>query len=152
MRLGYVIIFLFGLVLGFGISFFGNGVITGFVVSDFEAPSNWISEDDIIVFNDRIVLFVENASLSSYSGSGSMRPFFDEGANGVRVVPLDSSEIEVGDIVSFRVGDRLVVHRVVEKGVDSEGVYFVVQGDNNLIGDGKVRFEEIEWVTVAVVF
>ena len=152
MKFGYVVVFLLGLVLGFGVSFLGSGSISGFVVADVGAPSDWVADEDIVVFEDRVVLMIENATLSSYSGSGSMKPFFDEGANGIRVVPFNSEEINVGDIVSFRVGGRLVVHRVVEKGVDSEGVYFVVQGDRNLINDGKVRFEEIEFVTVGVVF
>ncbi|MBU3998058.1 MAG: hypothetical protein KKI03_11185, partial [Gammaproteobacteria bacterium] len=43
---------------------------------------------DIVVFDDRVVLMIENATLSSYSGSGSMKPFFDvEGSGyGFRVV------------------------------------------------------------------
>jgi len=108
-------------------------------------------------------LRISDATVSSYVGSGSMLPLFDEGANGIRVVPSDESEIGVGDIVSFRIPQldslrhqtgqgKLIVHRVVEKGVDDEGVYFVTRGDGNLVVDGKVRFSEIEYVTIGIIF
>jgi hypothetical protein len=116
------------------------------------APSDWVSEDDIIVLEDRIILRVANATLSDYASTGSMLPLFDVGANGIRVVPESEEDVGVGDIVSFRVGGRLVVHRVVEKGVDDDGVYFVTRGDNGLIDDGKIRFDEIEFVTVGVIW
>ena len=98
------------------------------------------------------MLRVVNATVSDYSGSGSMKPLFDEGANGIRIVPSDESEVGVGDIVSFRFDGIPVIHRVVEKGIDGNGVYFVTKGDNNLVDDGKIRFSEIEYVTIAVVF
>jgi len=131
---------------------FGDGVVTGFSSYDVEAPGNWVSEEDIILFEDYIVLRVANATLSNYGDTGSMKPLFDVGANGIRVVPSGESDVEVGDIVSFRQGDFLVVHRVVEKGYDEGGVYFVTQGDNNLIGDSRIRFEEIEYVTVGIIY
>jgi len=125
---------------------------TGFASSGVNAPNDWVDSEDIIVFDDMILLRVENATLSSYAGSGSMKPVFDEGANGIRVVPRSEDEIEVGDIVSYRFGDMLIVHRVVEKGIDNEGVYFVMKGDNNLIADEKVRFGQIEYVTIGVIW
>ena len=137
---------------------------TGFASSGVNAPNDWVDSEDIIVFDDMILLRVENATLSSYAGSGSMKPVFDEGANGIRVVPRSEDEIEVGDIVSYKFGPQLdslwhqtgqgmlVVHRVVDKGIDDEGVYFVMKGDNNLIADEKVRFEDVEYVTVGVIW
>ena len=129
---------------GFGIRDLGFG--------DVSAPNDWVDSEDIIVFDDMIVLRVENATLSSYAGSGSMKPVFDEGANGIRVVPRSVDKIGIGDIISYRFSDMLIVHRVVEKGIDDEGVYFIMKGDNNLIVDDKVRFEDIEYVTVGVIW
>jgi len=140
---------------GFGVLYSGFGV---------SAPNDWVSEKDIIIFDDMIVLRVENATLSSYAGTGSMKPVFDKGANGIRVVPGSADEIDVGDIVSYKFGPQLdslwhqtgqgmlVVHRVVDKGIDDDGVYFVMKGDNNLIADEKVRFEDVEYVTVGVIW
>jgi len=81
-----------------------------------------------------------------------MKPIFDKGAHGIRIVPQSAEEINVGDIISFRVGRSLIVHRVIEKGLDSKGVYFLTQGDNNLFSDGKIRFEDIEYVTVGIIW
>jgi len=125
---------------------------TGLISYDVSAPNDWISEEDIIIFDDMIVLRVENATLSNYAGTGSMKPVFDKGANGIRVVPRSVDEISVGDIVSYRWNGMLIVHRVVEKGVDSEGIYFIMKGDNNFVSDEKVRFNQIEYVTVGVIW
>lgn len=126
---------------------------TGFVVSNYleKAPSDWLGEEDILILDDRVILKLEGATLSSYIDSGSMNPTLDENANGIRVVPKSEKDIEVGDIISYRFAGMLIVHRVIEKGVDDD-VYFIVKGDNNLIGDGKIRFEDIEYVTVALIY
>ena len=155
-----VLVFLLGFlscalfVLVFGSSEIEVPFATGFMISDYleSAPSDWVSEDNILVFDDRIILRVENATLSNYADSGSMVPVLDKGANGIRVVPGSAEEVGVGDIVSFRMGSFLVVHRVIKKGVDEDGVYFVVKGDANLLDDGKIRFDDIEYVTIGVIY
>lgn len=155
-RLEYVLVFFLGFV-SCAVLFFGfvyDGSVTGAVVSNFslEAPSDLVDEERIVVFDDMLVLRVANVSVSRYEGSGSMSPVFDEGANGIRVVPGGEDDISVGDIVSYRKDGVLVVHRVVEKGIDDGGVYFVVKGDNNFEVDGKVRFGEIEFLTIGVIW
>ena len=158
MRLGYVLVFLLGFMscvfLFYGFSYSGVEVPfgTGLVGFGVDAPNDWVSEDDIIVFDDMIVLRVENATLSNYLDTGSMKPVLDKGTNGIRVVPRSAEEIDVGDIVSYRIGGMLIVHRVVEKGFDSEGAYFIMKGDNSLANDGKVRFKDIEFVTIGVIW
>ena len=125
---------------------------TGFSILELDPPSNHVDEENIIIMSDRIILKIPNATLSNYKDTGSMGPFLNSGANGIRIVPSSEEAINVGDIVSYRVGDFLVVHRVVEKGNDGDGVYFIVQGDNNLISDGKIRFSDIEYVTVGIIW
>ncbi len=130
----------------------GGVTLLGQDEGSLSAPSDYFGDGDIIVLNDMIVLSVANATLSSYADSGSMVPVLGEGANGIRVVPESEEAVDVGDIVSFLVDGILVVHRVIEKGVDEEGVYFIVKGDANLVGDGRMRFEDIEYVTVGVIY
>lgn len=128
---------------------------TGFAVfdsGDLSSPSDYLSEEDIIVLGDEVIIRVQGATLSRYAETGSMRPFLDYGANGIRVVPVNESEVEVGDIVSFRHAGVLVVHRVVDKGIDEEGVWFEVRGDANLVGEGKIRFGDIEYKTIGVLY
>ena len=158
MKYEYVLIFLLGFVSCAFLFYifpysglevpFGTGLVSLSEIS----PSDWVAEDDIIVLRDRIILKIGNATLSNYAATGSMKPLFDIGANGIRVVPDSEEDINIGDIVSFRFSGRLVVHRVVKKGVDENGVYFVTRGDNGLIDDGKIRFNEIEYVTIGIIW
>jgi hypothetical protein len=46
----------------------------------------------------------------------------------------------------------LIIHRVVEKGVDFDGIYFIAKGDNNVVSDGKIRFEDIKYKTIGVIW
>lgn len=116
------------------------------------APHDWISEENIHVYRDRIVIDIDDASVSRYADTGSMKPVFDKGANGIRVVPQNEEGIHVGDIVTFEREGLLIVHRVIETGDDEQGRYFITQGDNNNVSDGKIRFKDIKYVTVAVVY
>jgi len=96
----------------------------------------YIEEKDIQVYKDKIVINVKNPSLSNYAPTGSMRPVIDVYANGIRIVPTSENEIQIGDIVSFEQDNQLIVHRVIEKGLDEQGIYFVTKGDNN---------NDVEW-------
>lgn len=147
--------FLSCLLLLFGLLYFSSNIpsITGLAVSSDNAiPSNWISEDNITIFEDMIILRIPNATLSNYANTGSMKPLLDKGANGIRITPKNESDIKVGDIVSYKFKDILVVHRVVEKGTDDKGIYFITQGDNNILSDGKIRFDDIEYVTIGIIW
>jgi hypothetical protein len=116
------------------------------------APSDFIKEDNILVYKDKIVIDVDNASLSKYASTGSMLPVFDTGANGIRVKVNSPDEIKLGDIISYERNGGLIVHRVIEIGTDSQGLYFVTKGDNNAISDGKVRFSEIKYITIGIIY
>ena len=129
--------------------------LTGFAISGYsglKSPSDFIDEESIIVLSDKIIIKVNNASLSNYADTGSMNPVFDIGANGIRIKPDSEEQINMGDIVSFEYGDELIVHRVIEKSFDDEGVYFITKGDNADFPDRKIRFEQIKYITVGVIW
>ena len=87
---------------------------TGRVVKDVKiSPSDRIGEEDIILYEDKIVILVKNASISNYASSGSMIPRLDKGSNGIRIVPRIESEIRVGAIVRLMKVEELIVHRFV---------------------------------------
>jgi signal peptidase I len=153
--LSYLVVFLLGfLSCAFAISFdYGTEIPFGVQAkNDVNSPSDWIQEKDILVYPDRIVIKINDASLSRYAPTGSMKPLFDQGANGIRIVPSSHEEIKEGDIVSFTKGNHLIVHRVIEKGEDEEGIYFITKGDNNRYNDGKIRFEDIKYITIAIIW
>ena len=81
-----------------------------------------------------------------------MVPVFGVGANGVGIKPKSEDELHVGDVITFRQGDILIVHRIIEKGIDKEGWFFITRGDNNNIADEKIRFSQVESVLVALFY
>lgn len=71
--------------------------------------------------------------------SGSMEPSITTGS--LALIDTKESAINIGDVVSFRAGDALVTHRVIE--ITEEG--YRTKGDNNDIADvGTVTQDQIE--------
>ncbi len=121
-------------------------------VTNVTSPQNRINEDQIVIFSDRIIIKLDDASLSKYAATGSMKPVLDKGANGIRIKPNSVDEIHRGDIITYTFNGKLIVHRVIDKGVDTKGIYFITKGDNNEFSDKKIRFEDIKYVTVGVLY
>jgi len=115
-------------------------------------PSNFLNDNDILVYKNKIILKIENAQISNYDSSNSMEPMIGKGANGIVVKPGSEEDVKVGDIITFKRGDKLIVHRVIEKGSDAGGVYFITKGDNVDFVDGKVRFNEIEHKLIGILY
>jgi len=117
-------------------------------------PVDRVSLENVtIVGGDKLLIdFGRNISLSSYASTGSMSPVFDEKSNGIRIVPTSADEIDLGDIITFEDGSKLIVHRVIEKGYDDKGLYFITKGDHNDFSDGKVRYEDVKFITVGVLY
>lgn len=159
-KLTNVILFFAIFAIGFFValalnSYFSNSLEHPFsysISSDVKSPSDSIKENQILIYNDKIVVNIEDASLSAYAPTGSMLPVLDEGANGIIVTPKSEDEISVGDIVTYKKDSMLIVHRVAEKGTDNEGVYFITQGDNNNYADGKIRFSDIKYKTIGILY
>ena len=117
-----------------------------------KTPSDYIKENQIEIMDDKIIIYVENPSLSKYADTGSMIPLLNEYSNGIRIIPDSEEDIFVGDIVTFEKDNRLIVHRVIEKGSDEDGTFFVTKGDNVSISDGKIRFSDIKYKTIGVLW
>lgn len=158
--LGIALIFAFGFLSANLLNFYlvnglENPFNNGFEISSFnskQAPSDFIKEKQIEVYSDKIIIHVENASLSSYAPTGSMKPVLDENSNGIRIIPKSEEDIHIGDIITFQENDYLVVHRVIEKNSDENGTYFITKGDNNGISDGKIRFKNIKYITIGILW
>ncbi|RME54319.1 hypothetical protein D6777_04135 [Candidatus Woesearchaeota archaeon] len=119
------------------------------------SPSDVISEGQILVYENKVILNKEGIYWVRYADTDSMKPVLDENANGLEIVPKSEDEIKVGDIVSYQAvwQDKLVVHRVVDKGKDAFGTYFILKGDNNdEVDPGKVRFSQIKFKTIAIIY
>jgi len=161
-----IVLSVFLLISVFSLGFFSYPLLVGYISGELEAPfsllsvtgktisspSNFIERENILVYPDKIVIALKDATVSSYEDTGSMEPILDSNSNGIRIKPEFENEIQVGDIVSFRQNGFLIVHRVIEKGIDSQGVYFITKGDNNNFKDGKIRFQDIEYITIGILY
>ena len=122
------------------------------LVSGTETPGDWIKESQIHVYENAVVIDIEGASLGRYASTGSMVPILDEYSNGIKIVPKNPDQIKTGDIITFEQDGELIVHRVIQKGADEKGAYFITKGDGNNIIDGKIRFQDIRYVTIAMIW
>ena len=121
--------------------------------SDLPMPHDRISEEQIIVTNDRVVLDVRDASWSRFTDTGSMSPFLDLGANAIHVAPRYPEELKAGDIISYRIAGITIIHRILATGYDERGWYAITKGDANPSSDPfKVRFDQIERVLIAIIY
>lgn len=119
------------------------------------SPSDHVSERQIRVYDDRVVIDVAGVSWASFTDTNSMDPFFDETANSLEIRPGSVDDVNPGDIISYRSSlvKGLIVHRVISKGMDSDGVYYIVKGDNNPVPDPeKVRFDQIHGVMIGIIY
>jgi len=122
------------------------------VNSGLETPGDWIQENQIHVYENAIVIDVEGASLGKYAATGSMNPVLNQYSNGIRIVPKSEEQIGIGDIITFEQDNQFIIHRVIDKGEDKDGVYFITKGDNNNVTDGKIRFQDIKYVTIGMLW
>lgn len=156
----------------FSLGWLLNTVLTSFVYYDAEkplsfgfvpflksperqSPSDHIKESQIHVYDDRVVIDAPGASWASFTDTNSMDPFFDETSNSIELKPSSPADINPGDIISYRSGitGDLIVHRVVSRGVDDSGVFYLVKGDNNPVQDPeKVRFEQVHGVLIGIIY
>lgn len=67
--------------------------------------------------------------------SGSMSPGIETGD--MVVIIRNNSSIKPGDIITYRLDDILVTHRVKEVSMDDAKEVFVTQGDANSVSDYK---------------
>ena len=120
-----------------------------------ESPGDWIKEDQIKVYDNKIIIDLKDAEWASFTDTNSMDPVLDETANAIEIIPKSADDIKVGDIISYKsdYADGTIIHRVIKIGNDEEGWYCIVKGDNNQSPDpGKIRFNQIKRVLVAIIY
>ncbi len=116
-------------------------------------PSDRITQDQIKVYQNQIILNVKDASWATFTPTGSMKPLFDEKSNALEIKPTSPNDIKLGDIIAYQSTDGIIIHRVINIQQDSAGIYYIVKGDNNQTADPeKVRFAQIQGVVVAIIY
>lgn len=129
--------------------------ITGFVtfLNEKDTPTDRIKESQIYLYDNKIIISIDNASISSYANTRSMEPLINSGSNGIETIPESEEDINIGDIIVYNSTDGLIVHRVIFIGNDEDGKYFLVKGDNNKFPDEyKIRFSDIKYVLIGILY
>jgi len=119
------------------------------------SPSDWVSEEEIKVYNNKVLIRFNNLSWAKVTDTNSMDPLIDEKTNVVEVMPKFPEDIHAGDIAAYRSAytDEIILHRVINISSDSKGTYYTLKGDNLAKQDPeKVRFSQIQGVVVAVIY
>jgi hypothetical protein len=118
-------------------------------------PGDHIQEPQIRVYKDRVVLDIQDAIWAQFTPTHSMDPVLSDTANAIEIVPKSADQVDEGDIVAYKseYADGIIIHRVIKKGEDQLGAYYIVKGDNNPKADpGLVRFEDIKSVVVGIIY
>lgn len=107
----------------------------------------------IIVYNIFLIIYsvINKNETPSFFGvktfvivSGSMQPNLMIG-DIVIVKKCDKSQINTGDIISYRSGQSVITHRIVEISEEEKQTGYITKGDNNNVKDNAVvKYEDIE--------
>jgi len=119
------------------------------------SPLDRIEESDVRIYSNRVTISIKNPNWRKFIDSNSMDPLIDEGTTTIEIKPKNADEIKVGDIIAYDVEgyDYAFVHRVIKKGTDQKGSYFITKGDNYHKEDpNKVRLSDIEGIVVGILY
>lgn len=123
------------------------------LIPERDSPGDYIKEYQIHIYPDKVVIDVPNAILASFADTNSMDPVLDAGHNAIHVVPKRESDVQVGDIVSYKTEYGSIIHRIIEINQDEEGWYAIFKGDNNPVPDpGRIRFDQLQRKAVAIIY
>jgi len=136
----------------------------GFCQDNHGTPSDWITSNDISgmynlnthKYQVSIPNSPGNIRVMGTFPTHSMLPTISDTSTVLILELEDKSQINVGDIVVFEYESLTISHRVVEKGFDSDGLYFITKGDHNCDNDmdfcGQVRPEQVMGVIVGILY
>lgn len=116
------------------------------------SPKIRINLSEVHLYKNKIVIDVNNPSYATFTDTNSMDPVLDAGMIGLKITPKSSKDIYIGDIITFKKGDSLICHRVVELGEDEKGWFARTKGDNTYPDHGKLRWDSIKSVYIGVIY
>ena len=119
------------------------------------APSDKINRSQMSIINNTLMIknLPNETWISSIAGTGSMRPTMHKDHHTIQTNPRSPDNIKVGDIITYRKNESLVIHRVIGVGIDDEGWYAILKGDGNEVEDKlKVRFGMVESKTIMLIY
>jgi len=126
-----------------------------FSSNEIKSPGDWIKESDVKIRDKAVTLVIDNATWSTFTDTNSMDPVIDVKSHAIKLRPGKASDLQVGDIISYKSEDfnAVIIHRIVDISSDDLGIFFITKGDNNKYTDSeKIRFEQITGVVVGILY
>jgi len=123
-----LILIIFNVVL-FILSLENNLVEPFGIAEDKISPKRSIDFSSIKRTQDSITFNVEDSIIVKFADTNSMDPTIDKESTGI-LIPLTMDKINIGDIIVYKYKLKNIVHRVIKKGNDSNGIYLITKGDN----------------------
>jgi len=123
--------------------------------NEVKSPSDWVKEEQIKMSDSNVNLIIKNATWAKFTDTNSMDPVIDSESHALKLIPTSPKQLNPGDIISFKSSkfNSVIIHRIVEKGKDNKGIYYITKGDNNKYPDSqKVRFSQITGVVVGIIY
>ena len=106
--------------------------------------------DRISLSDNQVILNINDSSLSIFEETSSMLPVINHHSKAIEIKP---DKLSIGDIISYKDNEVIVVHRIVDIGADSEGTYYITKGDNNnAVDQKKVRFNDVQGKIVVIIY
>jgi len=123
------------------------------LIPERDSPGDYIKEYQIHVYPNKVTFDVQQPILAAFADTNSMDPVFDAQHNAIEIVPQQTTDVQVGDMVSYKTAYGSIIHRVKEIGQDEDGWYAIFQGDNNPVPDpGRIRFDQIQRKIIAIIY
>lgn len=117
------------------------------------APRNRVTIGDLLITDDQVIINMGPVTPGIVAPTRSMVPLMDENTIVLEVTPKGPSDILIGDIIIYELGDDRIIHRVVATGWDAQGWFAITKGDSNPINDPqKVRFPQVRGVVIGIIY
>lgn len=117
------------------------------------SPADNIDSSNIKVFKDKAVIEQPGLIYAKVKDTHSMEPVLNKHSTTIEKKPTTPDKLAVGDIISYSLDNKVIIHRIIKIGEDEQGWFAVLKGDNNPEPDRwKVRFGQVEGLVVGIVY
>ena len=122
-----------------------------------------ISDNKILVYEKNLIINQSNLVKGIMQGE-SMIPSIFPNQKLLFTTNININTLCVGDIIVFnntlskckrlmKSPTDLIIHRIIERHFDKNGIYFITKGDNNYINDDcKIRNKYINSVMIGLIY
>ena len=138
------------------ISILAIGFLLGISMSTIQekpSPSIRIGQDNLAFLPDKVVISYPGIKGSSYSDTNSLDPYIDDGMTGLSIPVNSETKLYIGDIISYKQGNKVYTHIISAIEPNSNGNIYIVNGTyNKVLLSTRVSHEEVLFVKVGNIY